>query len=129
MKSGSEKKSMDEYFILILIGLVGGTLSGLVGLGGGVIIVPALVIFVGFNQALAQGTTLAMMVPPIGILAVLNYYNRGHVDFRVAAILCVGFFVGGFLGSAMAVRMDQHLLRKIFSIVLVLIAAKMFFTK
>lgn len=129
MKPGSETKHMDQIFILILIGLAGGILSGLVGLGGGVIVVPALVTFIGFNQALAQGTTLAMMVPPVGILAVINYYNKGHVDMRVAAILCVGFVVGGFLGSAVAVRIDQSVLKKIFSIVLVLIAAKLFFTK
>lgn len=120
---------MDHFFTLILIGLAGGVLSGLVGLGGGVIVVPALIAFLGFTQQQAQGTTLAMMIPPVGILAVWNYYQKGAVNFQVAALLCCGFVVGGFIGSAIALRLDQQVLKKVFSFVLVAIAAKLFFSK
>jgi uncharacterized protein len=129
MKISTEKQRMEQLFTLLLIGLAGGVLSGLVGLGGGVIIVPALVAFLGFTQPMAQGTTLAMMVPPVGILAVWNYYRQGHVDLKVAGLLCCGFVVGGLVGSVIALKLDPGVLKKVFSIVLVAIAAKLFFTK
>ena len=81
-------------FILLLIGLLAGILSGLIGVGGGIIIVPALIYFVDFTQKQAQGTSLGLLLLPIGILAVMNYYNKGLIDTRVVLIMAIGFFVG-----------------------------------
>lgn len=113
---------------LLLIGLVAGYFSGLVGIGGGVIIVPALVLFFGFSQHTAQGTTLALLVPPIGILAVLSYYKNGYVDLKSAIIICVGFIIGGYLGGKMAIGISENVLRKAFSIMLIVLGIKMYFT-
>ena len=120
---------MTEILLLILVGLAGGVLSGVVGLGGGVVIVPALVYIMGYNQHLAQGTTLAMMLPPIGVLAVIHYYNKGHVDFKVAGILCIGFLVGAFFGSKIATSLPEATLKRVFGCILVILALKMIFTK
>ncbi|MCC6963010.1 MAG: sulfite exporter TauE/SafE family protein [candidate division Zixibacteria bacterium] len=114
---------------LVVLGLVAGVFSGLVGIGGGIIIVPALIFLFGFSQHLAQGTTLALLVPPIGLLAALAYYQKGLVNLPAAAIICAGFVVGGFVGGKWAVGLSDQLLRKTFAVVLVLIALKMFFTK
>ena len=111
---------------LLVLGVAAGYFSGLVGIGGGVIIVPALVLLFGFSQHMAQGTTLAMMVPPIGILAVLNYHQKGHVDLKTAAILCLGFVVGGYLGSNMSLSLPQETLKKIFAGLLVVLGVRMF---
>jgi uncharacterized membrane protein YfcA len=88
--------------LLILIGLAAGFLSGLVGIGGGVIIVPALVIFLGFSQKLAQGTSLGILLLPVGIFAVMNYYKQGYLNVNYVAIVSVTFVLGGFLGSKLA---------------------------
>ena len=112
---------------LLILGTVAGYLSGLIGIGGGVIIVPALILFFGFNQYRAQGTTLALLVPPIGILAVWNYYRNGFVDIKTAAVICAGFFIGGYLGSVAAISISQDLLRKIFAAVLIILGIRMFF--
>jgi uncharacterized membrane protein YfcA len=113
----------------LLLGLFGGVLSGLLGIGGATILVPALIVFFGFEQHMAQGTTLAMMIPPIGLLAMLEYYKAGQVNLKVAGILCVGMFVGGFLGAMLAGQMSEQVLRKIFGVFMFLIAVKMFFGK
>lgn len=112
---------------LLLLGLVAGYFSGLVGIGGGVIIVPALVLLFGFSEHTAQGTTLALLIPPIGILAVMTYFQRGYVDIKTAAIICVGFVLGGFFGGKMAVALPESVLRKVFAVMLMLLGAKMFF--
>lgn len=112
---------------LLLLGLVAGYFSGLVGIGGGVIIVPALVLLFGFSEHTAQGTTLALLIPPIGILAVMTYFQKGYVDIRTAALICVGFVLGGFFGGKMAVALPETVLRKIFAVVIVLLGVKMFF--
>jgi len=112
---------------LLLVGLVAGYFSGLIGIGGGVIIVPALVLLFGFTEHTAQGTTLALLVPPIGILAVMSYYQKGYVDIKTAIIICIGFVIGGFIGGKMAVSINETTLRKIFAVVLILLGAKMFF--
>ncbi len=129
MKLNQNKKPMSitVLIILLLVGLFAGYFSGLVGIGGGVIIVPALVLLLGFTQYQAQGTTLALLVPPIGILAVWKYYKLGYVDIKVAAIICIGFVVGGYLGSITAVHVPQNLLRKIFAGVIIALGIKMFF--
>ena len=111
---------------LILLGIAAGYFSGLVGIGGGIIIVPALVLLFGFTQYAAQGTTLALLVPPIGILAVWKYYQSGYVNVKTAAIICVGFVIGSYLGSNTAVSIPQETLRKIFAILIVALGIRMF---
>jgi uncharacterized membrane protein YfcA len=120
---------MANILLYILVGLVAGTLGGLIGIGGGIIVVPALVLLFGVSQKMAQGTTLAMMLPPIGLLAVLEYYRKGFVDFKTAGFVCIGFFIGGFLGAKFAMRLDEQTLRKIFGIFFLIISLKMIFFK
>ncbi len=112
---------------LLALGLAAGYFSGLVGIGGGVIIVPALVLLFGFTQYAAQGTTLALLVPPVGILAVWRYFQDGYVDIRTAAIICIGFVLGGYLGGSTAVAIPQETLRKVFGGLLILLGIRMFF--
>lgn len=112
-------------FILLLVGLLAGMLSGLIGVGGGIIIVPALVYFVGFTQKEAQGTSLGLLLLPIGILAVLNYYNKGLIDVKVVGMMAIGFLIGGFFGSKLALIISESALKKIFAIVLFYTAFKM----
>lgn len=119
--------SVYAFFGLLILGIVAGYFSGLVGIGGGVIIVPALVLLFGFTQYSAQGTTLALLIPPIGILAVWKYYQQGAVDVKTAAVICLGFILGGYLGSATAINIPQDTLRKIFAALLVVLGIKMFF--
>ena len=115
----------ETVLILILIGLAAGTLSGLVGVGGGIIIIPALIFFLGFSQFAAQGTSLGLLLLPVGILAVINYYHKGYIDLKVVAIMCVAFVLGGWLGSKLALSLSQALVRKIFAIVLFYAAFKL----
>ncbi len=113
----------------MLIGILAGILSGLVGIGGGVIMVPLLVLVLGFSQHQAQGTSLAVLVVPVTALAVYNYYKQGYIDWRYAAIIAVFFVVGGFFGSKIAIGLDQKMLKKIFGVILLLIAGKMLLEK
>lgn len=112
-------------FILILIGLFAGMLSGLIGVGGGIIIVPALIYFVGFTQKEAQGTSLGLLLLPIGILAVFNYYNKGLIDVKVVGVMALAFVVGGFFGSKLALAISEAALKKIFAVVLFYTGFKM----
>ena len=115
-----------EMVILILaIGMAAGILSGLVGVGGGLIIVPALVFFLGFTQHQAQGTSLGLLLLPVGILAVINYYNKGNVDIKVVAIMSVAFVAGGWLGSRLALRLPEDLVKRIFAVFLFYSAFKL----
>jgi uncharacterized membrane protein YfcA len=113
----------------LLIGLVAGTLSGILGIGGGIIIIPSLVLLLGMSQHLAQGTTLAMMVPPIGLLAAWAYYQKGFVDLKVAAIMCATFVIGGLIGAKLATNLSDVVLTKIFGVALLLISLRMIFYK
>jgi uncharacterized membrane protein YfcA len=113
----------------VMLGLVAGALSGLVGIGGGVLIVPALVFLFGFSQHQAQGTTLALLVPPIGLLAAWSYYQRGFVDIKVAAIIASGFILGSLLGARFATSVSNENLEKIFGVAMVLIGIKMILGK
>jgi uncharacterized membrane protein YfcA len=101
--------------VVILIGFAAGTLSGLVGIGGGVVMVPALVLL-GFAQHKAQGTSLALLTIPVGILGVMNYYKSGNVDIRTALLMGAGFVLGSFLGSKFAIGLDKGTLQKIFGV-------------
>jgi uncharacterized membrane protein YfcA len=120
---------MIKPVLYVCLGLVAGVFSGLIGIGGGVIIVPALVFLFGFSQHQAQGTTLALLVPPIGILAAWTYYAQGYVDVKVAALICLGFFCGGLLGAQLATSLSNAVLEKIFGVVLLFIALKMILVK
>lgn len=118
-----------QVLLYLLLGLIAGILSGVVGIGGGTIIIPALVFLFGFTQHKAQGTTLALMVPPIGMLAAWTYYKQGFVDLRAALFIVLGFFVGGLLGARVAVGIPDAVLRKVFGVYLLIVAAQMFFGK
>lgn len=120
---------MTEISLFLLLGLLAGILSGMIGIGGGIIIVPALVFIFGLSQQQAQGTTLALMVPPIGILAAWAYYQKGFVDLKIAGLVCLGFIIGGYFGAKFAVTLSNDVLRKIFGIVLLLVAFKMIIGK
>jgi uncharacterized membrane protein YfcA len=113
--------------LLIVVGLLAGILSGLVGLGGGVIIVPALIFLLGFSQHQAQGTSLGILLLPAGIFAVMNYYKKGFIDVKVVLLLFVGFVVGGYLGSKISLSLSETTLKKIFAVALLLIAGKVLF--
>ena len=115
----------DLIILILTIGLFAGILSGLVGVGGGLIIVPALVFFLGFNQHQAQGTSLGLLLLPVGILAVINYYNKGNVDVRVVAIMSIAFIAGGWLGSKLALRLPEDTVKKIFAVFLFYSAFKL----
>ncbi|MBC5836158.1 sulfite exporter TauE/SafE family protein [Flavobacterium sp. F372] len=114
---------------LILIGILAGVLSGLVGVGGGIIMVPLLVMFFSFNQHQAQGTSLAVLAVPVTAVAVFNYYKEGQLNLKYAAIIAVFFVVGSIVGSKFALTLDQKILKKIFAVVLVLVAGKMLLEK
>jgi uncharacterized membrane protein YfcA len=120
---------LNHFALYILLGLIAGVLSGLIGIGGGVIIVPALLFIFGFTQHQAQGTTLALLVPPIGILAAWAYYKQGFVDFRVAGLICLGFIIGGLVGAKLATNFSNVVLERIFGIALLLISIKMILAK
>ena len=118
------------FIILILIGLAAGILSGLVGVGGGIILVPALVYFLNYNQHQAQGTSLGVLTFPVVILAFLTYYKDCMVtgtpiEFKVIGIIALAFIIGGYFGSKIAVKIDQELLKKIFAVILFYTGIKM----
>lgn len=119
--------SAQTIVLLIIVGLLAGVLSGLVGLGGGVIIVPALVFILGFSQHQAQGTSLGILLLPAGFFAAMNYYKRGYIDIKVVLLLFTGFLVGGWIGSKISLSLSQAALKKIFAIALILIAGKVLF--
>jgi uncharacterized protein len=130
----NKKLNMDTQTIIILlmVGLVAGMLGGIVGVGGGIVIVPALVYFLGFNQHTAQGTSLGLIMLPVGILGFLQYYYSCQKDgtpisFNVIGILAIAFVVGSFFGSKIALSVSQDILKKCFAILLVAVAIKMLF--
>ena len=120
---------MSEMLPYIVLGLFAGTLSGIVGIGGGIVIVPALVFIFGMSQLEAQGTTLALLIAPTGILAVWSYYTHGYVNFKVALLIIAGFVLGGLIGGKIAVGLPNAVLQKIFGTVLLLVAIKMLLGK
>lgn len=117
------------WMLFGLAGLVVGVLSGFLGLGGGMAMIPILTVFFGFSQHTAQGTTLAMMIPPIGILAAWTYYRSGYVNIPAAAILCLGFVFGGLIGAKFAVGISGLWLRRIFGVFLLLVSVRMLVQK
>lgn len=120
---------MKEVIFFLILGLCAGTISGLIGIGGGVVIVPALIFLFGFSQLQAQGTTLALLIPPIGFLAAYTYFKEGFVDMKVALLICIGFFIGGLIGSKIAGHTSEALLQKIFGVAIILIGIYMILKK
>jgi len=123
------KMATSILLLLIGIGILTGVLAGMLGIGGAIIMIPALVFFLGFSQQAAQGTSLAVMLPPIGIIAAYNYYKAGEVNFKYALIIAVAFIIGSYFGSKLALNLPQALLKKIFGVLLLLVAAKMLLSK
>lgn len=128
MLDGSAKiernKQEMEILLLLALGLIVGVISGLIGIGGGVVLVPALI---GYSQLEAQGTTLALLVPPIGILGVWTYYQRGYVDVKAVALICLGFVLGGWLGAKFAIALPPTLLNRVFGLATLGISVRMLF--
>lgn len=122
-----EKMDIQTILILILIGIASGILSGLIGIGGGIIIVPALIFFLGFSQLQAQGTSLGILLLPVGLLAVMQFYKAGYIDTKAVGIVALAFLLGGYFGSKIALSIPQELVKKIFAILLIVIAARMLF--
>jgi len=123
------KMSVSMLLMLLLIGVVTGVMAGMLGIGGAIIMIPAMVFLLGFSQQMAQGTSLAVMLPPIGIFAAYNYWKAGHVNIIFALVLAVAFMIGSYFGSRIALQMPQTLLKRIFGILLLLVAAKMLLSK
>lgn len=115
--------------IAILVGVVVGLVSGVVGIGGGILFVPALVWLFGMNQYKAQGTSLGALLAPVGFFAFYEYYRKGNADLRIALLLALGFLVGGYFGAVGAQHIPEVWLRRIFALTLVAVGARMFFTK
>jgi uncharacterized membrane protein YfcA len=118
-----------NLLISLVIGVMIGTISGMIGLGGAIFLIPILVYGYGMDQKSAQGTSLATLLLPIGALAFWKYYSAGHVDLRLAALLAVGFFVGGYFGGSLAQLATSVQLRRMFALCLAGIAVKMFLQK
>ena len=116
--------SVSTFIILIIIGLLAGILSGLVGVGGGILMIPLLIIFLGLTQHQAQGTALFAMLPPIGILAAINYYKEGFVKWEYAIVIAFTFVIGGYLGSKLSLSLPPQMVRRIFGVIMLLGAIK-----
>ncbi len=115
--------------ILVLIGLTAGVFGGVFGVGGAIVMIPALVYFMGMDQHMAQGTSLAVMLPPIGLFAAYNYYKAGQANLWYALIIAVTFMIGGYFGSKIALNLPENLMKKIFGIFLILVALRLIFSK
>ena len=121
--------SVSTFIILIIIGLLAGILSGLVGVGGGILMIPLLIIFLGLTQHEAQGTALFAMLPPIGILAAFNYYKEGFVKWEYAIVIAFTFVIGGYLGSKLSLSLPPQTVRRIFGFIMLLGAIKLLSSK
>lgn len=118
-----------NQLLYIALGIIAGIFGGMFGIGGGTILIPALVYLLGLTQHQAQGTTLAIMVPPIGLLAALRYYNSGNVKLGMAGFICMGFFIGGLIGANFVQNLSDPLLKKLFGVFLLFVAIEMILTK
>jgi len=121
--------SVSTFIILIIIGLLAGVLSGLVGVGGGILMIPLLIIFLGLTQHEAQGTALFAMLPPIGILAAINYYKEGFVKWEYAIVIAFTFVIGGYLGSKLSLSLPPQMVRRVFGVIMLLGAIKLISSK
>jgi hypothetical protein len=116
-------------WLILLVGLVVGLVSGVVGIGGGILFVPALIWFLGMDQHKAQGTSLGALLAPVGIFAFYEYYRKGNADLRVALLLAAGFLVGGYFGAVGAQHISDLWLRRIFAMTLIVVGGKLLFTR
>jgi len=115
---------------LIAIGLLAGIFSGFMGVGGGIVMIPLMILLIGYDQHEAQGMSLAVLAIPVTFVAAYTYHRAGHtIEWKYALIIALFFVIGGWLGSKLAVRLDQEMLKKIFACVLVIVAFKLFFSK
>ena len=121
--------SFSTFIVLIIIGLLAGILSGFVGVGGGILIIPLLIIFLGISQFEAQGTAIVAMLPPIGILAAINYFKSGYVKWEYAAVIALTFVVGGYFGSKISLTLDAEIVKKVLGVVMLFAAIKLIFIK
>jgi hypothetical protein len=120
---------MNQTIILLLIGLAAGLMSGMLGIGGGIIIIPALITLLGYSQKEAQGTSLALLLPPIGLLAVINYYKSGYLNLRAAGIMIITFVIGSYITSKYVVSLPENIIKKIFAVFLLFYSIKLFMGK
>jgi len=114
---------------MLLVGLVVGIVSGVVGIGGGILFIPALIWLAGMDQHKAQGTSLGALLAPVGILAFWEYYRKGNADLRIALLLAAGFVIGGFFGAVGAQHIPELWLRRIFALTLILVGGRMWFAQ
>lgn len=121
--------TVTQLFLLAIIGLMAGIFSGSLGVGGAIVVIPSLIFFMGLSQHQAQGTSLAFMIPPVTLLAVVNYWKQGYVNWKYALILAIMFFAGAYIGSVISVSIPEKILKKIFGALLLFVAAKMIFSK
>jgi uncharacterized membrane protein YfcA len=121
--------SVYQLILLIIIGLLSGMLAGVFGVGGAILVIPALVFIMGLSQHQAQGTSLAFMIPPIGILAAWNYWKAGYVNWKFALVLSLTFVVGAYLGSRFSLNISDKMLQRVFGILLLFVAVKMIISK
>lgn len=119
------------YIIAILLtGLAAGFVSSMLGIGGGVIIVPALVFALGMSQKMAQGTSLTVLSLPVALIAAYNYHKAGYSDWKVALLMVVTFVIGGYLGSKLVIGLDMTIVKKLFAVLMIILAVKyLFFDK
>jgi uncharacterized membrane protein YfcA len=117
--------STTQLLILVIVGLLAGALSGFVGVGGGIIIVPAMIYFMNMNQMQAQGVSLALLMLPVGILGVMNYYKAGHIQFSYVLIMAVGFVLGNYFGSKYAMKVPEHKIKFLFALLMLYVAVQM----
>ena len=120
--------SISTFIILIIIGLLAGILSGLVGIGGGIIMIPLLIILLGLTQHQAQGTALFAMLPPIGILAAMNYFKQGYVKWEYAVVIALTFVIGGYFGSKLSLSLPPQTVRRVFGVIMLIGGIKLIFS-
>lgn len=121
--------TVTQLIMLAIIGLLAGVFSGTFGVGGAIIVIPALIFFLGLSQHQAQGTSLAFMVPPVTLMASLTYWKNGYVNWKFALVLAIMFVVGTYFGSLISFSLPDKLLKKIFGGLMLLIALKIIFSK
>ena len=121
--------SISTFVVLIIIGLLAGILSGLVGVGGGIIMIPLLIMLLGLTQYQAQGTALFAMLPPIGILAAMNYFKQGYVKWEYAVVIALTFVIGGYLGSKLSLSLPPQTVRRVFGVVMLIGGIKLIFSR
>jgi len=114
-----------NWLLLLLIGLVAGVFSGMFGIGGGLIIVPALLFFLKVRELQAIGTSLAALIPPVGLLGAAEYYRNGYINLRYAALVALGLFLGAYFGARIMISLPPEVIRRVYAVFLLLVAARM----